>query len=172
MTPIELICRYVAAFSLTHMLSILKKPISSCGKNSSRKVYASPKMSPMIMAAEAYWRLSNSFFAPTACDILTTAPIETMLDSAQPKLMKNDALPTAATASLPILPTQNISVMLYVICKRDARMMGSANFIRRCVVSSRVKSFLIIELLCKICRTIKYISKIIPSFTYRYSAGH
>ena len=80
----------------------------------------------MVMLCEAKLRASVSLRAPMDWPTLTSAP--TLLSSAmEPDIhVSMPTAPTAATDSLPSLPTHAMSVRLYAIWMKEVAMMGIA----------------------------------------------
>jgi len=79
-----------------------------------------------VRLCDANARAACSFCAPMACPTLTSEPTLFRREIDVDIHVRIPTEPTAAIASLPILPTQAMSVRLYAICMNEVAIMGIA----------------------------------------------
>ena len=77
-----------------------------------------------------YWTASLRFPSPYAWADFTWPPILARVATPEDSQVYMAAAPTAATASLPTIPIQAISVRLYAVWTRDVAIIGRASSVR------------------------------------------
>ena len=90
----------------------LKKPISGSANRMEQMPNSSPRAVVIQRAAAANEALSSVLPAPRECPVLTCPPIFGRVASPLESHMYMPAAPTEATALLPSLPIQSMSVRL------------------------------------------------------------